>query len=164
MTHAGLACLLAGMLLLTAWTGSARFIDADARRDAPFAAYGILPLRVPVYETGDVWARTMVRIEEARQAAALIGDAAHRAPRGPVVAAPGPLRAGAHATGLVEGWRGPIWHWVLAAGPDSLARVKVVDPSFRNWPALEYAVLNNIVPDFPLCNKSFNLSYSGNDL
>jgi hypothetical protein len=77
MTHAGLACLLAGMLLLTAWTGSARFIDADARRDAPFAAYGILPLRVPVYETGDVWARTMVRIEEARHAAALIGDAAH---------------------------------------------------------------------------------------
>jgi len=139
-------------------------IDADARRDAPFAAYGVLPLRVPVYETGDVWARTMVRIEEARQAAALIGDAAHRAPSGPVVAAPGPLRAGAHATGLVEGWRGPIWHWVLAAGPDSLARVKVVDPSFRNWPALEYAVLNNIVPDFPLCNKSFNLSYSGNDL
>jgi Ni,Fe-hydrogenase III large subunit/Ni,Fe-hydrogenase III component G len=139
-------------------------IDADARRDAPFAAYGALPLHVPVYETGDVWARTMVRIEEARQSAVLIGDAARRAAEGAVFAAPGPLRAGAHATGLVEGWRGPIWHWVLAAGPDSLARVKVVDPSFRNWPALEYAVLNNIVPDFPLCNKSFNLSYSGADL
>ena len=60
--------------------------------------------------------------------------------------------------------RGPIWHWVTAAGSATLARVKVVDPSFRNWPALEYAVLNNIVPDFPLCNKSFNLSYSGSDL
>ena len=139
-------------------------IDADARRDAPFATYGALPLQVPVYETGDVWARTMVRIEEARQSAALIGEAARRAAPGAVFAAPGPLRAGAHATGLVEGWRGPIWHWVLAAGADTLARVKVVDPSFRNWPALEYAVLNNIVPDFPLCNKSFNLSYSGNDL
>jgi len=139
-------------------------IDADARRDAPFAAYGALPLHVPVYETGDVWARTMVRIEEARQSAALIGEAARRAPQGAVFAAPGPLRSGAHATGLVEGWRGPIWHWVLAAGTDALARVKVVDPSFRNWPALEYAVLNNIVPDFPLCNKSFNLSYSGADL
>ena len=139
-------------------------IDADARRDAPFAAYGALPLHVPVYETGDVWARTLLRIEEARQAAALIAEAARRAPQGAVFAPPGPLRAGAHATGLVEGWRGPIWHWVLAAGADSLARVKVVDPSFRNWPALEYAVLNNIVPDFPLCNKSFNLSYSGNDL
>ena len=65
---------------------------------------------------------------------------------------------------VVEGWRGPIFHWVTAAGPAALARVKVVDPSFRNWPALEYAVLNNIVPDFPLCNKSFNLSYSGSDL
>ena len=139
-------------------------IDADARRDAPFAAYGALSLHVPVYETGDVWARTLLRIEEARQAAALIAEAARRAPQGAVFAPPGPLRAGAHATGLVEGWRGPIWHWVLAAGADSLARVKVVDPSFRNWPALEYAVLNNIVPDFPLCNKSFNLSYSGNDL
>src|SRR5207245_65313 len=69
-----------------------------------------------------------------------------------------PLTAGAHAIGLVEAWRGPIWHWVWADGPASLNRVKVVDPSFRNWPALEYAVLKNIVPDFPLCNKSFNLS------
>ena len=57
-----------------------------------------------------------------------------------------------------------MWHWVVAGGPSTLGRVKVVDPSFRNWPALEYAVLKNIVPDFPLCNKSFNLSYSGNDL
>src|SRR5213079_652351 len=119
-------------------------IDADARRDAPFAAYGALPLHVPVYETGDVWARTLLRIEEARQAAALIAEAARRAPQGAVFAPPGPLRAGAHATGLVEGWRGPIWHWVLAAGPEAVARVKVVDPSFRNWPALEYAVLKNI--------------------
>jgi Ni,Fe-hydrogenase III large subunit len=53
---------------------------------------------------------------------------------------------------------------VLAGGEAAVARVKPVDPSFRNWPALEYAVLENIVPDFPLCNKSFNLSYSGNDL
>ena len=53
---------------------------------------------------------------------------------------------------------------MLADGPASVARVKVVDPSFRNWPALEHAVLENIVPDFPLCNKSFSLSYSGNDL
>jgi Ni,Fe-hydrogenase III large subunit len=81
-----------------------------------------------------------------------------------VFSAPGPLRAGVQTVSLVESWRGPIWHWVLAGGADSLARVKIVDPSFRNWPALEYAVLNNIVPDFPLCNKSFNLSYSGNDL
>jgi Ni,Fe-hydrogenase III large subunit len=64
----------------------------------------------------------------------------------------------------VEAWRGPVWYWVWAGGPQALRRVKIVDPSFRNWPALELAVLDNIVPDFPLCNKSFNLSYSGHDL
>ncbi len=85
-------------------------------------------------------------------------------PDGPTRAPLPPLPTGGHAFGLVEAWRGPVWHWVLAEAPAKLARVKVVDPSFRNWAALEYAVLKNIVPDFPLCNKSFNLSYSGNDL
>jgi Ni,Fe-hydrogenase III large subunit len=139
-------------------------IDADLRRDAPFAAYGDLDVRVAVHSAGDVWARTMVRVDEAGEAARLIAAAAERLPEGPVHTALGPLAAGSHAIGLVEAWRGPIWHWVAAEGPASVARVKVVDPSFRNWPALEYAVLENIVPDFPLCNKSFNLSYSGNDL
>jgi Ni,Fe-hydrogenase III large subunit/Ni,Fe-hydrogenase III component G len=144
--------------------GRASGLDADARRDAPFAAYGETELRVPVYGSGDVLARTLVRLDEARQSASLIRTAASAAGDGASVAPLGVLRAGADAIALVEGWRGPIWHWVTAAGPASLARVKVVDPSFRNWPALEYAVLNNIVPDFPLCNKSFNLSYSGSDL
>jgi Ni,Fe-hydrogenase III large subunit len=139
-------------------------INADARRDAPFAAYGPLGVRVPVYDTGDVWARTMVRLDEARESVRLIDEVARRLPDGEAFVAPGPLPRDAQAIGLVEGWRGPIWHWVTAGGPATLARVKVVDPSFRNWPALEHAVLNNIVPDFPLCNKSFNLSYSGNDL
>jgi len=144
--------------------GRASGIDADARRDAPFAAYGEAEVRVPAYDAGDVWARTMMRIEEAREAARLTRLAADRLPDGPAHASLGPLPAGGHAVSLVEAWRGPIWYWVLADGPASLARVKVADPSFRNWPALEYAVLNNIVPDFPLCNKSFNLSYSGSDL
>ena len=64
----------------------------------------------------------------------------------------------------MEGWRGAIAHWVQADEAGALARVKVLDPSFLNWPALSYALLTNIVPDFPLCNKSFNQSYSGNDL
>jgi Ni,Fe-hydrogenase III large subunit len=144
--------------------GRASGIDADCRRDAPFAAYAELEVRVPVYATGDVWARTMVRLDEAREAARLIRAAAARTPDGPTRVALPPLPAGGHAFGLVEAWRGPVWHWVVADGPARLRRVKIVDPSFRNWPALEYAVLKNIVPDFPLCNKSFNLSYSGNDL
>jgi Ni,Fe-hydrogenase III large subunit/Ni,Fe-hydrogenase III component G len=144
--------------------GRASGIDADLRRDAPFAAYGELDAAVAVRGAGDVLARTQVRLDEAREAARLIGAVAERAGHGPVREAPGPFAPGADALGLVESWRGPVWHWLLAEGADRLARVKVVDPSFRNWPALEYAVLKNIVPDFPLCNKSFNLSYSGNDL
>lgn len=144
--------------------GRASGIDADARRDAPSAAYGDLRVAVPVYETGDVWARVMVRLDEVREAARLVAVAMQCAPAGPPRAPLGPLPAGADALGLVEAWRGPVWYWVRAGGPATLARVKVADPSFRNWPALEYAVLKNIVPDFPLCNKSFNLSYSGNDL
>src|SRR2546422_9615944 len=144
--------------------GRASGIDADVRRDAPFAAYGEAEVRVPVYETGDVWARTMVRIDEMREAARLIRTTAGRGAEGTTRVPLPPLTAGAHAARLLEAWRGPVWHWVWADGPASLGRVKVVDPSFRNWPALAYAVLKNIVPDFPLCNKSFNLSYSGNDL
>ncbi len=139
-------------------------IDVDLRRDAPFAAYGELDVTPAVYREGDVWARTVVRLDEVRESARLIAGAAERAGDGPATASLGDFVAGEHALGLVEGWRGPIWHWVLAEGARRLGRVKVVDPSFRNWPALGYAVLKNIVPDFPLCNKSFNLSYSGSDL
>ena len=139
-------------------------IDTDARRDAPFAPYDAFDVQVPVYDTGDVWARTMLRLDEVRESARLVAVLLRTLPDGPAHVPLGALRAGEHATIVVEGWRGPIWHWVLAQGPATLARVKIVDPSFRNWPALEYAVLENIVPDFPLCNKSFNLSYSGNDL
>jgi Ni,Fe-hydrogenase III large subunit/Ni,Fe-hydrogenase III component G len=145
-------------------TARASGIDGDARRDAPFAAYGELDVQVPVHATGDVWARTMVRLDEAREAARLVALVAERAPGGAGHAGLGALAAGGHAVGLVESWRGPVWYWVMAEGPRSLARVKPADPSFRNWPAIEYAVLENIVPDFPLCNKSFNLSYSGSDL
>jgi Ni,Fe-hydrogenase III large subunit len=64
----------------------------------------------------------------------------------------------------VEGWRGGIAHWLMGDESGSLERVKVLDPSFLNWRPLSYALMGNIVPDFPLCNKSFNQSYSGNDL
>ncbi len=139
-------------------------IDADVRRDHPFAAYGSLEVRVPVFETGDVKARTQVRVEEAREAVRLIGEAVTRMPAGPLVAPLGPLPRFAPAFGLVEGWRGAILHWVMADATGRLYRVKIMDPSFLNWRPLSYALLRNIVPDFPLCNKSFNQSYSGNDL
>ena len=139
-------------------------IDQDARRDHPFAAYAELPPRVVVHTEGDVWARLMVRVEEAREAARLIGSALKALPDGALAVRLDVLPEGEGAFGLVEGWRGPIWHWVVAEKNNTLRRVKIKDPSFANWPALNYAILENIVPDFPLVNKSFNLTYAGNDL
>jgi Ni,Fe-hydrogenase III large subunit len=110
-----------------------------------------------------VLARTRVRIDEACEAARLITLAADRTPRGAAQAPAAELPDDGLALGLVEAWRGPVWYCILARD-GALRRVKVADPSFRNWPALERAVLKNIVPDFPLCNKSFNLSYAGSDL
>ncbi len=139
-------------------------LDADVRRDHPFAAYGGLDFKVPVFQTGDVEARTRVRVEEARESVRLIGQAIARMPQGPLRSPLGPLPPFEPAFGLVEGWRGAIIHWIMADAPDRLYRVKIMDPSFLNWRPLSYALLKNIVPDFPLCNKSFNQSYSGNDL
>lgn len=139
-------------------------IDEDARRDHPFAAYGALSPRVVVHQDGDVWARLMVRVEEAREAVRLIETALRGLPGGSLAEPLEALPEGEGAFGLVEGWRGPIWHWVVAGKNNALWRVKIKDPSFANWPALNYAILENIVPDFPLVNKSFNLSYAGNDL
>lgn len=139
-------------------------IDADARRDHPFAAYGSLSVRVPVLKSGDVWARLMVRVEEATESARLITTALQTAPSGEVAVQIESLPSGACGFSIVESWRGPIWHWITMGDSGQLGRVKIKDPSFANWPALNYAILKNIVPDFPLINKSFNLSYAGNDL
>ena len=139
-------------------------IDADVRRDHPFAAYAGLTFQVPVFESGDVKARALVRVEEARESARLIRQVLERIPEGPLAAPLGTVPAFEPAFGMVEGWRGAILHWVMADPEGRLYRVKIMDPSFLNWRPLSYALLKNIVPDFPLCNKSFNQSYSGNDL
>ena len=131
----------------------------DARVAHPFAPFD--PALVAVREDGDVRARFDVRVDEIDASLATLGDLLADRDRGPtpeVSGAPG------HGTGLVEGWRGTIAHRVQLARDGSLARVKVVDPSFLTWPALAVALDDTIVPDFPLVNKSFNLSYAGNDL
>ena len=139
-------------------------IDADARRDHPFCSYGLLDVQAPVFNSGDVWARLMVRVDETHEAFKLITRALDALPEGDTLEPMGLLPAGSADFGLVEGWRGPIWHWIVAGERNLMSRVKIKDPSFANWPALNYAILKNIVPDFPLVNKSFNLSYAGNDL
>jgi len=139
-------------------------IDIDARRDHPFAAYQYLKFKVPVFANGDVKARVSVRVEEVHESAELIQQASRALPSRDVRADLGRLAAFTPAFGIVEGWRGRIVHWIMAGDNGRLHRVKIVDPSFFNWPALSQALVGNIVPDFPLCNKSFNQSYAGNDL
>src|SRR6185295_2928820 len=107
--------------------------------------------------------RMQVRIDEARQSFAIIEQLASDLPAGAIHAIVSEIPPDRVALGYVEGWRGEIFHWIRTAPGNRLARCKVKDPSLQNWPALSEAILGNIVPDFPVINKSFNLSYSGTD-
>jgi Ni,Fe-hydrogenase III large subunit/Ni,Fe-hydrogenase III component G len=143
--------------------GRASGVDLDVRRDHPYAAYDRYSFRVPVYQDGDVLRRVTVRIDEVRESLGILQAAADDLPDGPWCAPPQPIPAGRCALAAVEGWRGEILHWVRT-GPDGrLERCKIKDPSVNNWPALVEAVQGNIIADFPVINKSFNLSYSGTD-
>ncbi|MDD5492983.1 MAG: hypothetical protein PHV60_09960, partial [bacterium] len=112
---------------------------------------------------GDVLARLRVRIEEFKESERLIaGFVAKANPAETIDNKFNP--ASGSALGYSEGWRGPVLYW-LKTNPDGIIeRCKITDPSFHNWPGLSYAVMGEIIPDFPLCNKSFDLSYAGNDL
>jgi Ni,Fe-hydrogenase III large subunit len=139
-------------------------IDVDVRRDHPRPPYDTLSVQVPVETGGDVRARARIRITEVQESVRLIRLLVESLPSGPLSIPVPALPPYEPAFALVEGWRGCIVHWVMGDDRGRLHRVKIVDPSFLNWPALSRALVDNIVPDFPLCNKSFNLSYSGNDL
>ncbi|HPP45030.1 MAG TPA: hypothetical protein PK446_04505 [Methanomassiliicoccaceae archaeon] len=138
-------------------------MDMDTRRDHPYAAYRDMSFRVPVQGSGDVYARTLVRIDEIRESFAIIEQALDGMPGGPIRTEVKEVPAGGTALSLVEAPRGELMHWMIG-GEDAPFRHKVRDPSFCNWLGMEMAVRENIVPDFPLINKSFSLSYAGNDL
>ena len=143
--------------------GRASGFDHDLRRDFPHAAYDQVKVNVPVYQVGDVEHRLQVRVDELRESLSLIQQFTAKLPGGPLRVEVGEVPADRVALGYVEGWRGEIFHWIRTAPGNRLARCKIKDPSLQNWPALSEAILGNIIPDFPVVNKSFNLSYSGND-
>jgi len=142
--------------------GRASGRDFDARRTPGYAPYGELRLEVPVVQAGDVNARVWIRIREVEQSLALIEQILERLPAGPVLATL-PAAQGEGAA-LVEGFRGDIFAWVRIGAGGRVERCHLRDPSWFQWPLLEAAIEGNIVADFPLCNKSFNCSYSGHDL
>ncbi len=152
---------------VTGMAARASGVDTDFRRDHPWGGYDTLPFAVAVEEGGDVRARLMVRAREVEQSLLIVRRILDGLPAGgaPPLVAPLPqqLPANRCALGWVEAWRGPCVHWVATGSRGEIARVKVTDPSFLNWPGLVHAVPGNIIPDFPVINKSFNLSYSGND-
>jgi Ni,Fe-hydrogenase III large subunit/Ni,Fe-hydrogenase III component G len=143
--------------------GRASGIDRDLRRDHPHCAYPEVNFRVITRVEGDVLARLNVRIDEVRESFSIIEQLQHRHLGEQTFARVAALPPRQSALGYVEGWRGEIIHWAMTDDAGNIYRWKITDPSFRNWRALTVAVHNNIVPDFPVINKSYNLSYSGND-
>ena len=159
---------LGAIASLTGIAGRASGVARDIRCDFPLAPYDVLGVNKAGATIGDVAARVAVRFDELSESLRLLRVAIDAMPddaSADALRAPLPAPA-AHriALGYVEGWRGPVLVALECAPDGTIRRCHPHDPSWSNWPVLEHAVIGNIVPDFPLINKSFNLSYSGHDL
>jgi len=136
----------------------------DARRDHPSGIYRFAQIPVAVCDSGDVYARANVRWLEVERSVAFVRDRLAALPSGALESELGGFAPRSLAVSLVEGWRGEICHVGITDEEGRIARHKIVDPSFHNWPGLARALRGQEISDFPLCNKSFNLSYCGHDL
>jgi Ni,Fe-hydrogenase III large subunit len=155
---------LAVQLGLTGLAGRASGQAFDLRVDRPWAPYTELAALKCGRTEGDVAARVAVRFDEVQESCRLADEILTRMPPGPWQTVVDLPRAGLLGAGLIEGWRGPVLVALETGEGGTIRRCHPHDPSWQNWPVLEHAVIGNIVPDFPLINKSFNLSYSGHDL
>ena len=146
--------------------GRASGRNFDARRSPGYAPYDSMQFEVPVVQAGDVNARVWIRIREVEQSLALIEQILAQLPSGSICTpiATRPEAGVREGTALVEGFRGDILAWIRVGPGGRVERCHLRDPSWFQWPLLEAAIEGNIVADFPLCNKSFNCSYSGHDL
>ena len=140
--------------------------DRDARRDHPFGVFRFAHIPVALVESGDVMARALVRWLEIQRSITFLKEQIAELPdaKGLSTANMPALQPDSLAVSLVEGWRGEIAHVAVTAADGQLAGYKIVDPSFHNWFGLAMAMRGGQISDFPLCNKSFNLSYAGHDL
>ncbi len=154
---------LARQLGLAGLAGRASGQAFDLRCDQPWAPYAALGVAKAVSPGGDVAARVALRFDEALESLRLIRTLCTGLPVGDLRHDVTPPAAAARGAGWVEGWRGEVFV-ALELDGGAITRCHCHDPSWQNWPVLEHAVMGNIVPDFPLINKSFNLSYSGHDL
>jgi Ni,Fe-hydrogenase III large subunit len=152
---------LLGMVGLAA---RASGIDRDVRRDFPTGIYRFALVPTMSWPTGDVFARTYVRWLEIQRSGQFVCEQLSALPEGPLRSQAGPLAPDTLAMSLVEGWRGEICHVGITDSAGAFAQYKIVDPSFRNWVGLMMALRDQAISDFPVCNKSFGLSYCGHDL
>lgn len=146
------------------YVGRASGRDFDTRRDLRYAPYDMLKTEVPLRHDGDVNARVWIRIDEVEQSCSLITQMLNNLTDGPIRVELPPSGAPSEGLGLVEGFRGDILVWLSLNDDGLIRRCHLRDPSWFQWPLLEAAIEGNIIADFPLCNKSFNCSYSGHDL
>jgi Ni,Fe-hydrogenase III large subunit len=137
----------------------------DARRALGYPPYSELNFEIPMRKEGDVDARVWIRIDEVVQSLSLIEQLLERVPGGPIRVDTGAARRQvSEGMAIVEGFRGDVLVWMRIGADGKVARCYLRDPSWFQWPLLEAVIEGNIVADFPLCNKSFNCSYSGHDL
>jgi Ni,Fe-hydrogenase III large subunit len=155
---------LAAQLGLAGLAGRASGQAFDLRCDQPWAPYARLAVAKVTHRNGDVAARVATRFDEVFESLRLVRVLCNSLPPGETRAELRPAAQAAMGAGWVEGWRGEVLVALQLDTAGGIARCHCHDPSWQNWPVLEHAVIGNIVPDFPLINKSFNLSYSGHDL
>jgi Ni,Fe-hydrogenase III large subunit len=155
---------LAAKLGLTGLAGRASGQAWDVRAQFPCAPYDQLDVQMVTHRNGDVAARVTMRFEEITESIRLIRLVLEKIPQGELLTAVGVAAEGTLGIGWVEGWRGEILIALHTGHENRIHRLHPHDPSWQNWPVLEHAIMDNIVPDFPLINKSFNLSYCGVDL
>lgn len=139
-------------------------IDRDVRFDFPTGIFQFSQIPVSTHSSGDVFARAFVRWLEIQRSVEFIRDQLDNLPPGVIFSQVMPAQKSKMAVSLVEGWRGEICHAALTDQSGKIAQYKVIDPSFHNWIGLAIAMRGEEISDFPLCNKSFNLSYCGHDL
>jgi Ni,Fe-hydrogenase III large subunit len=159
-----LAPALARQYACGGYVGRASGRNFDARKAIRYAPYDRLAFEVPTLEQGDVNARVWIRIREIEQSVTILRQILRQLPQGDLRAAVQQHDRASEGAGMVEGFRGDIFVWLRIAAGGSIERCHLRDPSWFQWPLLEAAIEGNIVADFPLCNKSFNCSYSGHDL
>ncbi|HAM52477.1 MAG TPA: NADH-quinone oxidoreductase subunit F [Nitrospiraceae bacterium] len=155
---------IAMKLGVTGIAARASGINDDMRKAHPHLLYGRLDFEPHTMARGDVYARMMVRAAEAECSLAMINELLEKRYQGELAVETADMPAYSSALGYTETPRGSVFYWIMSDKDGRPLRVKLRSPSYCNWPAVPFAVHGNIVPDFPLCNKSFNLSYSGCDM